>query len=274
MDRRRKVFIVLIILSFFCFVSLGIKFLAKTKISSKVPLPTIIHLLTNKDIDSLLPFPKGEQLIYDVYFKKLKVGKSVLTFHGEDKIDGKDIYRITFSTTLPLFKDFEDIYFDKETFLPVKVFRKINKIGNFPVRIKEEYDQDNFKVKIRKQGKFLSKEFIIKKDAPIHNAIILPYQYRRKPVINEGEKARIILPKADFELVYRGKEVIKTRLGESPAYVFASIPPKFTFWLSADERKIPLKIKSLNVVRYSLVINSIGNSIEAADRRLQETEDP
>jgi len=210
-----------------------------------------------------LPFHKGEELIYDIYYKKLKIGKSVLVFHGEKKIDGKDFYYITFSTKLPGFEDAEDIYADKETFLPFRIFRYIRRAGVFCTRITEEYDQEAFKVKIEKWGRLqVSKRITIEKDVPIQNAILLPYHYRTKPVMAENQEFRISFPTADFDMIFKGKETIKTGLGEHPAYVFTSIPEKFTFWLSVDKKKIPLKIAGYNVAGYALVIRSIKNAAQ------------
>ncbi len=207
-----------------------------------------------------LPFHKGEELIYDIYYKKVKIGESVLIFHGERKIEGKDFYYITFSTKLPGFEDMEDIYADKETFLPFKILRYIRRMGAFCARITEEYDQEAFKVKIEKRGRLpVSKRITIEKDTPIQNAILLPYYYRTKPVMAENQEFKISFPTADFNIIFKGKETIRTVLGKYPAYVFTSIPEKFTFWLSADKKRIPLKIAGHSVGGYALVIRSVKN---------------
>lgn len=203
------------------------------------------------------PFLKGERLIYDVNYNNLKIGESVLIFNGEKELNGEKVYHITFSTDLGAFKDVEDIYADKETFLPLKVSRRISQIGRFSYNVNEEYDQENFKVEIHKEGKLLSKEFTIKKDAPISNAILLPYYYRQQPDYCEKKKLEVILPTVNFDVVFKGKETIDTYLGQHSAYSFASIPAKFAFWLSTDKRRIPLKIKSSINPDYSLTIRSI-----------------
>ena len=38
--------------------------------------------------------------------------------------------------------------------------------------------------------------------------------------------------------------------------VFSSEPPKFTFYLSKDEDRVPVKIKSHTALSYSMVLNS------------------
>jgi len=202
-------------------------------------------------------FLEGERLVYDVYYKKLKIGESVLVFHGEKEIDGIPTYHITFSTTLPGFEDIEDIYAYKETFLPLRVNRSIKRATLFPLKVQEEYDQNAYSVRIKQQGRFLSKEFTIQKGAPIHNAILLPYYYRTKQHIAEGEKIKITLPTADYEIFLEEKKVVTIPSGEYSVYVFESDPPKFTFWLSTDEKKIPVKVEGHTALGYSLILKSI-----------------
>lgn len=202
------------------------------------------------------PFDEGEELIYDVYFKRLRIGKSVLTFHGEENIDAKDVYHITFYTDLGTYEDIEDIYAYKETFLPLRISRTIKRIGAFPVYIEEEYDQDAFTVKIKKKRYFLSHESTIKKKGPIHNALLLTYLYRIRPVM---ERFSVILPMAEFDVIFKGKDIITTRLGRYPAYLFAGNPSNFTFWLSTDKKRFPLKMENHTVMGYTFVLNSIRN---------------
>lgn len=202
-------------------------------------------------------FLEGERLVYDVYYKKLKIGESVLVFHGEKEMDGIPTYHITFSTTLPGFQDMEDIYAYKETFLPLRVNRSIKRATLFPLKVQEEYDQSAYNVRIKQQGRLLSKEFTIQKDAPIHNTILLPYYYRTKPLIVEGEKIKITLPTADYEIFLEEKKAVTIPSGEYSVYVFKSDPPKFTFWLSTDEKKIPVKVEGHTALGYSLILRSI-----------------
>ncbi len=207
--------------------------------------------------DSGALFKDGERLTYEVRYNEIKVGRSVLTFNGEKDLDGQKAYHITLFTKIPSLKDTEEIYADKKTFLPIEVHRRIKKkIGFSDTRI-EKYDQANFRVDISSESKLRSKTFSIEKDSPIHNAILLIYYYRSKQAFDKNEKARINLPTTEFEVMFKGIETLKTPLGEYSVYAFTSDPPKFKLWLSADERRIPLKIKNPGTLGYSLVIKSI-----------------
>jgi hypothetical protein len=143
------------------------------------------------------------------------------------------------------------------------VSRLINNIGSFPTAIDEYYDQDAGRIEIEKRGKFLSKKITIQKEGTIHNAILLPYYYRVKQDLLKGATLKVNLPTVDFDVILKGVETIVTPMGEYSAYVFRSNPAKFTLWVSADEKRIPLRIENPSVFGYSLVINAI----ESADTK-------
>jgi len=214
-----------------------------------------MEVVDSKDLAP--PFKDGEKLTYEVRYNGLKVGRSILTFNGEKDLDGKSVYHITFFTKIPSLKDTEEIYADKDTFLPIEVHRKIKKKIGFNNSIVEKYDQKKFKVDISSKSKLRSKNFSIQRHAPIHNAILLPYYYRVKESFDENERINVSLPTMDFEVIFKGKETIKTPLGEYESYAFTSNPPKFKLWLSADKKRIPLKIKNPGTLGYSLIIKSI-----------------
>jgi hypothetical protein len=199
----------------------------------------------------------GETLSYDVYCKGLKLGQSTLVFNGLENIDKKETYHITFKTEIPAFQDTEEIYADKETFLPYRVFREIKKLGGFKTYIEERYDQSGYEVSIDKKGTIFSKNFSIKKASPINNAILLPYYYRINGLPENGKKLKVTLPTIEFEVFLRGEEIIETPMGKMPALAFGSKPSKFTFWLSSDEMKIPVKIEDDTALNYSLVIKDM-----------------
>src|SRR3989338_3089206 len=68
-----------------------------------------------------LPFSEGERLTYEVRYKNLKVGESILTFHGKAGLGDREVYHITFSTALVAVKDLEELYAQTDNFLPVEV---------------------------------------------------------------------------------------------------------------------------------------------------------
>ncbi len=215
---------------------------------------------SSKDPQGELPFKKGEKLVFDLYSAGLKTGKSVLVFHGEEELDGAQVYHISFSTESPLFKDYEEIYAEKETFLPIKINRRIKKIVGFSENIEEKYNQSDFSVDITKKGRLSSKTTTIKKESPIYNSILLTYYCRANPYNAEMSKLKIVLPTFDFYINMSGQETIETPSGTYDVDVFSSQPPKFTFYLSKDKDRVPVKIKSHTALNYSMVLNSKENS--------------
>lgn len=215
-----------------------------------------IEILNNLLGGQNLPFSREEKFEYDVKYKGLDIGESTLVFHGLKELGNKKVYYVTFSTNIPSIRDFEELYGDKDTFLPVEVHRTIKKRIGFNDRIKEIYDQKKFRVDITQKSNLRTKEFAIEKDSPIHNAILLIYYYRTRKAFKENERFKVTLPTVDIEVIYSGKETIKTALGEQTAHTFTSDPPKFKLWLTADEKRIPLKIEDPRMLGYSLVIKS------------------
>jgi len=206
---------------------------------------------------SQLPFSKGESFTYDVMYKKVRLGESILTFHGERNMGGRKVYHITFLTRIPSLKDAEDLYADTKTFLPVEVHRSIKKKVGFDDKIVEQYDQERFRVDIIQKSKLRSREFSIQKDSPIHNAILLTYYYRMRGGFSKNDTLAANLPLVDFKIIYSGIETIDTPIGEYRAHAFTSDPAKFKLWLSADEKRIPLKMENPGTLGYSLVIKSL-----------------
>jgi hypothetical protein len=207
--------------------------------------------------ESALPFSEGEELIYDIYYKRMKLGRSKLKFNGRKNVEDMDLYHITFYTDVPGFEDTEEIYAHKDTFLPFRISRKIKRIGCLPQKIEEVYDQEAFSVTIDDKGNIFTRPQTIQKECPIYNPLLLTYYYRTISREESSRKKSVSLPKTDFDIVPKGREKVSSGLGESMAYVFSGEPSKFTFWLSDDDKKIPMKISGHNVFGYSFVLNSV-----------------
>ena len=206
---------------------------------------------------SAVAFEEGEKFTYEVSYKGLKLGRSILTFHGEKNLGDQKVYHVTFFTKIPSLKDTEELYAHKDTFLPIEVHRKVRKRIGFSDNIIEKYDQENFRVDIRSKSRLRTKEFSIEKDSPIHNAILLVYYCRARGHFNKNEPIKINLPTVGFDVLYKGIEIIDTPIGEFKAHEFTSDPPKFELWLSADEKRTPLKIKNPGTLGYTLIIKTI-----------------
>jgi hypothetical protein len=185
----------------------------------------------------------GEKMAYDVKLGAIGLGKSAFSQVPSVELNGKKLIVMVFETSLARFKDIETIYTDPQTFLPVRVERDI--LNWFSQeKITEDYNQQDFTVTINKKKGGKTETTVIKKDGPIHNAILLPQYIRRSAKLEANETLIANLPNRRYEIKLVSTEEIKVPAGTFKAYHFKSIPSQIDIWISADERKIPLKIQN------------------------------
>lgn len=207
------------------------------------------ELSNNEDLNKYT----GEKIVYNVRMGNVTLGKSVFTRLPPVELDGKMANLMSFETRLARFSDKEKIHSAAGTFLPLKIEREVS---NWPFleKISEHYDQDKFTLTIIKNKGKSSQQRVIRKDGPIHNSIILPFVLRNIPELALGWSMTANLPSQRFEIKLSSLETLKLPSGEFKAYHFQSNPPKFEIWVSADERRIPLKIKGAGPLGYTLVM--------------------
>ena len=194
----------------------------------------------------------GEKIIYTVKLGNVSMGKAVFRHLPMAQLEGKPVYLMTLETRLFKFYDLERIYSDPQSFLPIRIERQIS---NWPLseRITESYDQRAFTLVISKnEGKNIPKQ-LIQKDRPIHNSVIFPFYLRTLDNPETGWSMTANLPTQKFEIKFDGIEKISLPAGDFKAYHFRSSPDKFEVWISADEKRIPLRIKSSGALGYTLV---------------------
>lgn len=195
----------------------------------------------------------GEKITYEVKLGKIRLGQAHFANVMDIEINGRMLNLMTFQTRLAQFRDTEKIYSDPQTLLPVQVERDI---VNWFVKekITEEYDQDNYTVTIIKNKKTRTEKTVIKKDSHIHNAVLLPYFVRRTPELSVGRILIANLPTRRLEIKLVSIEEIEVPAGTFQAYHFQSTPKQIDIWISADERRIPVKIQGNGLFNYALVM--------------------
>lgn len=196
----------------------------------------------------------GEKIIYSVKLGKLYLGKARFNNLSNVQLDGRLLNLMTMQTKLTQFTDTERIYSDLETLLPVRVERDILNLF-IREKITEDYDQDNFTVTIIKNKGAVQEKLVIKKDSHIHNAVLLPYYVRRLPRLDLGIIIIANLPTRRLEINLVSIEDVKVPAGTFKAYHFKSTPKQIEIWISADERRIPLKIQGAGLFGYSMVMS-------------------
>ena len=206
--------------------------------------------------ENIMPFKKGEHLVYRLKSKGINVGTSDMVFMGEVEKEGQALYYIKFTTEMPGVIDTEHIYTRKKDFLPVLIERDIEKLGKKQPLI-EKYDQQAGVLRVYRPGE---DEPLQQYDigANINNAIALTFYYRSTPdLLKENRKNRIVLPKFTFDLVFKGEKRVTTYLGTENAFYFSSEPSKFHFWLSKSKERLPLKIQQPGLMGYSMILDSV-----------------
>lgn len=195
----------------------------------------------------------GEVITYKVSFGKINMGRAIFRNVGKSQIDSKAANLVTFETRVSGFYDLETIYSDPVNFLPLKIERSIRNLA-IREKITENYDQQNFILTVSKTKGRHKEQFVIRKKSVIHNAILLPFYVRRIPKLDIGWTLAVELPTQQFLIKLVSIDKIRLAAGEFRCYHFKSVPNKFEIWVSADNRRIPVKIRGLGAFGYTLVM--------------------
>ena len=208
---------------------------------------------------SVTPEGIGEKIIYDVMLGKIRMGSAVFEYVARTELDQRPADLFTFSTRAARFTDFEKIFSDPVTSLPLRVERDINAWAK-KEKIVERYDQQAFSLSVEKYagGRQTTQSF--KKGSVIHNAILLPSVVRRTQHMSPGWSLKVNLPTREFTITFAGIEEITLPSGKFRASRFTSVPERFEIWISADRYQIPSKIKGTTGVGYTLVMREYVKS--------------
>lgn len=199
----------------------------------------------------------GERISYDVRFGNIYLGRAKFSYLPKAALDGKMVNVMLFETKVARLSDSEKIYSDEVTKLPIRVERDVRTWPIFE-KITEYYNQENFTLTILKNKGKKKEESVIKRDSPIHNAISLPFYVQNIASFEIGWSMAINLPNQQFEIKLTAIEEVKVPAGVFKAYRFESVPSKFQIWVSADERRIPIKIKGLGALGYTFLMKEYG----------------
>jgi hypothetical protein len=244
----------LLLLALVLVVVFGLDMMEKVA-EKKLPPAKIVEVAAAVPVkEPQFPDRLGEKIIYDVMLGSVKLGTAVFHYQAKSELNFKPVNFITFDTKVIRFKDSEKIYCDPKTSLPLRVEREISNWPKYE-KIIEVYDQEKFLLHIVKTESGHDQAQDFKKDAPIHNSILLPYYVRQIPDLAVGWKFQANLPTQQFSIELVTIEEIKIEAGTFKAYHFKSTPERFEIWISADENKIPLKIKGVSGIGYTLVMH-------------------
>ena len=213
----------------------------------------------------------GEQINYDLFLGRVRVGTAEYHHLRKTYLNEKLVDIIIFNTQAMSFKDRETIYCDSNTFLPLIVERKISRPIK-PEKIREVYDQNNFKLTITKQ-RFGTSITEIKSTAPIHNSILLPFFVRNIADLNIRWTFTANLPQGKYLIKLMAIEEVEIPAGKFEAYYFESEPSKIKIWIGTDENRIPLRIDGTGGIGYKMMMREYtpaGKAGRSKEKQLDE----
>ncbi|MEO6348879.1 MAG: DUF3108 domain-containing protein [Aquaticitalea sp.] len=222
-------------------------------------------------------FQGGEWFKFEMsYSNWLKAGNATLSV-DETIYDGNPVYHVVGKgwTTGAIkwffkVKDRYETYFDKTTGLPYKAIRDIDEGGHMKDE-ETEFDHYTNKAYVNNKKHKTQKNFATEKDV---QDMVSAFYYLRNNyntnTIKEGEIVTLNMffdeENYKFKLKFLGRETIDTNFGKVKTlkfrpYVMAGRVFKeeesLTLWVSADDNKIPLKIKA------DLRVGSLQANLEA-----------
>jgi hypothetical protein len=222
-------------------------------------------------------FQSGEWFKFEMsYSNWLKAGNATLSVN-ETTYKGKPVFHVVGKgwTTGAIkwffkVKDRYESYFDKTTGLPYKSIRQIDE-GGHTKDIEIEFDQYNKKAYVKNNKHKTESTFSTEKDV---QDMVSAFYYLRNNydtnTIKDGDIVSLNMffddENYNFRLKFLGKETIDTNFGKVKTlrfrpYVMAGRVFKeeesLTLWVSADDNKIPMKIKA------DLAVGSLQANLEA-----------
>ncbi len=234
-------------------------------------------LILNSYAQDQSSFQAGEWLKFKMsYSGFLKAGNATLEIK-DSKFEGKPVYHVvgkgwTTGAIKWFFKvdDRYESYFDKETGLPYRFIRKIDEGGHTKdVEIHFNHETRIAHVNDKKRKK--KQDYVTEKDV---QDMVSAYYYLRNnyktETIKVGEMVSLNMffdeENYNFKLKFLGRETLDTEFGKIKTlkfrpYVMAGRVFKenesLTLWVSADDNKIPLRIKA------DLRVGSLRADLEA-----------
>ena len=211
-------------------------------------------------------FSKGEKITYLAHYGFVNAGRAtVKTDKSIHYRNNRPCYKVDVDGwTVGVFslgykvKDKWRTYIDTTAIIPQQFYRDISE-NKYRLEETTYFDHKRNKVRVKtlKNGKNKDRSFDIPEYA---QDLVSGYFYLRTMDFENmkvGTKFRIdgfFEDKTyDFDIKFKGKEIIKTKFGKIHAYKLEPIMPdnklfdgedSILFWVSADQNRIPLKIRA------------------------------
>ena len=206
-------------------------------------------------------YKQGESLLYSLSYGFIHGGNASIDLGLSDYSDKKVYHAKLVAKTVGLsdklfrIEDIYESYFDTNSCLPYKAIRNI-KEGNYKDYSEVFFTQKDCTIFSKKSGKI--------KVPPNILDIVSSLFYLRNMNIGNFKKDEVITfityfgdEVFPFPLRFRGKEIIKAKIGKIECYRFDPVvevgrifesEDDMTFWITADKNQIPVKIRMELVV--------------------------
>lgn len=218
----------------------------------------------SQSIDRFVPnnaFKVGEKLSFVIRYGPIVAGSSTMSIPKIEKVNGNETYKIVTEARSSAFfsafykvRDRVESYIDRDGLFTWR-FKKILREGKYRANRSVEYDQVN--------GWAVSNEKDSMRIPPCVQDILSSFYYVRTQELEVG-KSLFIDNHADnklypLEVKVHKKERVKVRAGEFDCVIVEPIlrasglfksKGRLLVWLSDDERKLPVQLKSKIVVGY------------------------
>lgn len=211
------------------------------------------------------PYRLGEAFEYKINYGFLNIARATITidkemhdYQGKDSLMKVDIVGRTTGMAgwITNVNDSWCTYIDPKTLLPHVAIRDINE-GNYEKDeiVYFDHSKNKAKVVVSKKDKTKTKGYQIVNESL---DLLSGYLFVRQIDYSKYKEGDIITLKAffeeelyDFNLIYKGKEKIRTKLGKINAIKIVPIMPEnklfngenpIEIWISDDENRVPLKV--------------------------------
>lgn len=213
-------------------------------------------------------FNRGEKLTYLTHYGFIHAGEAVVYMDKQiHTMNGRPCYKVDVDGrtvgAFSLFVKVEDkwqSYIDTVSIMPHQFYRDISE-NKYKLKETTIFNQKEGKVKVKKvkkDGQVQEKSY---ERVPMYSQdLVSGYYYLRTLDYEKMKGGDTIRMNAffedsvyDFKLRYLGKEKLDTKFGKVDSYVMSPIMPKnkmfdgenaIKFWVSADENRVPLKVKA------------------------------
>jgi len=209
-------------------------------------------------------FPSGEVVRFGVYSNIFKVGEGSLAYAGTVLRGGERQQHVRMQVETLSVNDTDEVYGREDFSFPRRVERNIKLFGRAE-RIEEIYADDGRSVTISKAVKDRPLETqVLGSEEPLQNVLLMIYRLRNDPALDVGKAYAINLPTQKFVLSVKSRTKLKVPLGVFSVFYIESTPAKYKIWMTADPKRLPVRIQGL--VSFGMVYLA-ATSVESAEKQ-------